>query len=82
MRPLSHTFCFESFASACQFVDRIAEVAEVWDHHPQIEWRHMVWVNIEIFTHSQKKVTDLDKEFMNVCQQLAVEQKVRTVLTL
>ena len=50
---------FLDFASAKQFVDAVSELSENENHHPEI---HFGWgyVVIELFTHDQEKVTDLD----------------------
>jgi 4a-hydroxytetrahydrobiopterin dehydratase len=48
-----------SFPAAIGVVDRVAEVAEVMDHHPDIDirWRTLTFVCV---THSAGGVTDAD----------------------
>lgn len=52
---------FENFASAKNFVDAVSELAENENHHPDI---HFGWgyVVLELFTHDEQKVTELDLE--------------------
>ena len=52
---------FENFASAKKFVDAVSELAENENHHPDI---HFGWgyVVLELFTHDEQKVTELDLE--------------------
>jgi 4a-hydroxytetrahydrobiopterin dehydratase len=55
------TRCVElaSFRAAIQVVDRVAEVAEELDHHPDIDirWRRLTF---RLSTHSAGGVTELD----------------------
>jgi 4a-hydroxytetrahydrobiopterin dehydratase len=48
-----------SFRAAIQVVDRVAEVAEELDHHPDIDirWRRLTF---RLSTHSAGGVTELD----------------------
>lgn len=52
---------FDNFASAKNFVDAVSELAENENHHPDI---HFGWgyVVLELFTHDEQKVTELDLE--------------------
>lgn len=52
---------FENFTSAKNFVDAVSELAENENHHPDI---HFGWgyVVLELFTHDEQKVTELDLE--------------------
>jgi 4a-hydroxytetrahydrobiopterin dehydratase len=56
---LEREFEFESFPAAIAFVDRLAEVAEAANHHPDIDirWRK---VRIALTTHDAGGLTDLD----------------------
>jgi 4a-hydroxytetrahydrobiopterin dehydratase len=48
------------FAAAIAFVDRVAEVAETADHHPDILVHGWNKVRLTLSTHSQGGLTDAD----------------------
>lgn len=56
---LKRSIEFADFATAVEFVNRLAPACEQLDHHPDLalRWR---WVNIELSTHSAGGVTDMD----------------------
>ena len=56
---LMREFEFEDFARAKAFVDKISEICEAKNHHPDL---HFGWgyVVVELTTHDQGKVTMLD----------------------
>lgn len=58
---LMREFGFENFAQAKTFVDKISVVCEAKNHHADL---HFGWgyVIVELTTHDQKKVTQLDVE--------------------
>lgn len=58
-KKLERTFEFDDFASAIDFVNAVAEIAEEEDHHPDIDIR---WnkVHLTLATHSAGGLTDLD----------------------
>ncbi len=58
---LEREFRFKDFASAMHFVNRVAEVAEEANHHPDIaiHYNHVV---LRFWTHSQNAITELDVE--------------------
>jgi 4a-hydroxytetrahydrobiopterin dehydratase len=60
----------KDFASAIDFVNRIAEASEQADHHPDIyiRWNH---VTLRWRTHSQNAVTSRDVEMARRSDQLA-----------
>ncbi|HEY7690726.1 MAG TPA: 4a-hydroxytetrahydrobiopterin dehydratase [Gaiellaceae bacterium] len=58
---LEREFEFESFPAAIAFVDRLAEVAEAANHHPDIDIRYRR-VLVRWTTHSAGGVTDRDRE--------------------
>lgn len=59
-----------SFPAAVSLVDRVAEVAEQRDHHPDIDirWRS---VTFTLSTHSEGGVTALDVELARRIDELA-----------
>lgn len=56
---LTRTYSFQRFADGIRFVDRIAEVADSMDHHPDIDIRYTK-VTITLSTHSAGGITQLD----------------------
>ena len=56
---LSKRFKFENFAEALAFVNRVGEIAEKLDHHPDITFG---WGYAEILTttHDRGGITDFD----------------------
>jgi 4a-hydroxytetrahydrobiopterin dehydratase len=58
---LEREFEFESFPAAIAFVDRLAELAEAENHHPDIDIRYRR-VRVRWTTHSAGGITDRDRE--------------------
>jgi len=58
---LVREFELPSFPAAISFVDRLAELAESEDHHPDIDIRYRR-VTVRWTTHSAGGVTDKDRE--------------------
>lgn len=58
---LSKEFKFADFKSALDFVNKVGELAEKANHHPDIE---LSWgrVKISLTTHSKNRVTNKDHE--------------------
>ena len=56
---LTRTIEFPSFPKAIQVINRVAEVAESADHHPDIDvrWRTLTFYCV---THSSGGITELD----------------------
>jgi 4a-hydroxytetrahydrobiopterin dehydratase len=61
---------FDSFPSAIAFVDRLAEVAEAENHHPDIDIRYRR-VLVRWSTHSAGGITDRDRELAARTDELA-----------
>jgi len=59
---IARTFGFEDFAAAMQFVDRVAELAERMQHHPDIMIRYNK-VTLTITTHDAGGITEKDIAF-------------------
>jgi 4a-hydroxytetrahydrobiopterin dehydratase len=57
---LQREFTFPDFASALAFVNRVGELAETENHHPEIAfgWGH---VTLRWWTHSAGGITDRDR---------------------
>jgi 4a-hydroxytetrahydrobiopterin dehydratase len=58
---LEREFDFASFPEAIAFVDRLAELAEGENHHPDIDIRYRR-VRVRWSTHSAGGITDRDRE--------------------
>jgi 4a-hydroxytetrahydrobiopterin dehydratase len=58
---LQREFSFESFSAAIGFVNRVAELAEAENHHPEIAVSYRR-VTLRWRTHSAEAVTDRDRE--------------------
>jgi 4a-hydroxytetrahydrobiopterin dehydratase len=57
---LTRDFEFGDFAQALAFVNRVGEVAEELNHHPDILVHGWNKVRLTLSTHSEGKVTDAD----------------------
>ena len=55
---------FPDFKSALSFVNKVGELAEEANHHPDIElsWGKVI---IKLTTHSEGRVTERDKKYAN-----------------
>jgi 4a-hydroxytetrahydrobiopterin dehydratase len=58
---LERTFTFDTFPDAIAFVNRVANLAESEDHHPDIAI-HYREVTLRWWTHTAGGVTDRDRE--------------------
>jgi 4a-hydroxytetrahydrobiopterin dehydratase len=67
---LERTFELSSFPEAIAFVDRVAELAEAEDHHPDIDVRYKN-VTLRWSTHSAGGITDRDVELADRSAALA-----------
>jgi 4a-hydroxytetrahydrobiopterin dehydratase len=67
---LQRGFRFENFAEAIAFVNRLAELAETEDHHPDIavSWNA---VTIRWRTHVKRAITERDAEMAKRTNELA-----------
>jgi len=61
---------FDSFPTAIAFVDRLAELAEAENHHPDIDIRYNR-VRVRWTTHSAGGITDRDRELAARTDELA-----------
>jgi 4a-hydroxytetrahydrobiopterin dehydratase len=58
---LEHEFRFDDFAAAMAFVNRVAELAESENHHPDIAINYKRVV-LRWSTHAADAITDRDRE--------------------
>lgn len=56
---LERTFELATFAGAIAFVNRVAELAEQADHHPDIAI-HYRTVTLRLWTHTRQAITEQD----------------------
>ena len=59
---------FDDFAAAIAFVDRVAELAEQANHHPDILVHGWNKVRLTLSTHSAGGLTDADFELADLLQ--------------
>ena len=67
---LTREFELPSFPAAISFVDRLAELAESEDHHPDIDIRYRR-VTVRWTTHSEGGITEKDREMAERTSALA-----------
>ena len=58
-KHIERTFEFDDFAGAIDFVNALADIAEDENHHPDIDIRYTK-VRVQLSTHSEGGITDLD----------------------
>lgn len=58
---LERTFAFKNFREALDFVNRVGELAEAENHHPDIAI-HYNEVTLRWWTHTAGGITDRDRE--------------------
>ena len=59
-REITRTFNFKDFVEAVEFVNRVRDIAETYQHHPDIFIHSYNKVKITLTTHSEARVTDKD----------------------
>ncbi|MCI0543365.1 MAG: 4a-hydroxytetrahydrobiopterin dehydratase [Actinobacteria bacterium] len=66
---LTRTFAFTDFAGSMRFVDKVAEVAEDANHHPDIliRWNR---VTLTLSTHTEGGVTPKDLALVTVIDRI------------
>jgi 4a-hydroxytetrahydrobiopterin dehydratase len=71
---LNRTFKFQDFKKALDFVNRVGEIAEQEDHHPDI---YLAWgkVEVTIWTHKIDGLTESDFIFAAKVDQTWMSQK-------
>jgi 4a-hydroxytetrahydrobiopterin dehydratase len=58
-RSIRRTFSFSGFAGSMAFVNRVAQLAEAMDHHPDIDVRYAE-VTLTLSTHDAGGLTERD----------------------
>lgn len=69
-QTLERTYAFASFAEAIAFVTRVAEVADRFDHHPDIDIRYRK-VRLVLSTHDAGGLTFRDPQVAAECDRVA-----------
>jgi 4a-hydroxytetrahydrobiopterin dehydratase len=67
---LERTFELETFVEALAFVNRVGELAETENHHPDIAI-HYKQVTLRWWTHTADGITDRDRELADASNRLA-----------
>ncbi len=67
---LERTFSFANFVEALAFVNRVGELAEAEDHHPDIRIDYKN-VTLRWWTHTAGGITDRDRELASRSAELA-----------
>ncbi|HWJ51468.1 MAG TPA: 4a-hydroxytetrahydrobiopterin dehydratase [Solirubrobacteraceae bacterium] len=70
-RSIEREWTFSDFAAAIAFVNRVAELAEQANHHPDILLHGWNKVRLTLSTHSQGGLTDADFELAGEIDRLA-----------
>jgi 4a-hydroxytetrahydrobiopterin dehydratase len=68
-QALERTFAFEGFREALAFVNRVGELAEAENHHPDIAI-HYNRVTLRWWTHTAGGITDRDRALAEKTSQL------------
>jgi len=74
---ITKAFEFRKFTDGIAFIDRVAEVADREEHHPDINVRYTT-VTLSLQTHSEGGVTKWDVELAKAVEQM-LKEKVRHV---
>lgn len=75
---LSKNFEVKNFMEALAFVNKIGELAEEMNHHPDILIHGYRHVRIKLFTHSSGKITNLDYELAERIDRLYFERSMNS----
>lgn len=67
---IQRTYRFDNFAEAMKFVQRVADLAEQMQHHPDILIRYNK-VTLTLTTHDAGGLTDRDFEFADAANETA-----------
>ena len=69
-KALERTFELDSFVAALAFVNRVGELAEAENHHPDIAI-HYNRVTLRWWTHTAGGITDRDRKLAEKSEQLS-----------
>lgn len=72
-RGLHRQFQFENFAQAWAFMNEVAKLAELHDHHP--DWSNSYnKVDITLISHDKKQVTERDSRLADAIDKLEANE--------
>ncbi len=67
---LERKFQFENFSDAMVFVNKVAEIAEERNHHPDILIHDYKNVSVTLFTHDKNEISDKDRKLAELINDL------------
>jgi 4a-hydroxytetrahydrobiopterin dehydratase len=67
---LNNIFEFNNFKEALVFINKVWEISEKINHHPDIKIFNYKFVEIEICTHSENKITNKDYELAELINKI------------
>jgi 4a-hydroxytetrahydrobiopterin dehydratase len=67
---ISREFVFSDFRKAVEFINKVAEAAELNDHHPDIHLHGYRYVTITLSSHDQGKVTLRDLKLAEIIDEV------------
>jgi 4a-hydroxytetrahydrobiopterin dehydratase len=67
---INREFVFTDFKSAIAFINKVADAAELNDHHPDILLHNYRKVTITLSTHDQGKVTLKDLKLAEIIDEI------------
>ncbi len=70
---LTLVLTLENFAACVVLVAKIAKLAESHNHHPDLHITNYKKLTIEIYTHTENKITQKDYELAHAIDQLLAE---------
>lgn len=69
MNKLTRDYNFKTFLEAMKFVNKVADLAEAEDHHPDISIKYNR-VQLTFYTHTTNSVTEKDKQLADKIERL------------
>ena len=76
---LTKTFTFKGFKGAMAFVSRVAEAANIANHHPDIHLERYKTVRIVLTTHIAHGLTDADVDLARRIDSLEMSPTARAI---
>jgi len=67
---LVNDFWFKDFKKSLEFINKVWELAEEYNHHPDILLYNYRKVKIILFTHSDSKITQKDYDLAKKIEEL------------
>jgi 4a-hydroxytetrahydrobiopterin dehydratase len=67
---LTREYVFSNFKEAIAYVNRVAEVAERLNHHPDIMVYAYKKVRLTLYTHSESRISEKDKELADLIDKI------------